>query len=273
MAFDAARGEVVLFGGRSNGTFLDDTWTFGGSSWAQQVPTTVPPARAYAAMAFAAERSRVVLHSGLDTNFACLADTWEWDGSDWLAAAPATPPTARYAGVLAHHAAMDTTLLLGGSNLAADLPESVLYASPITATYAPHGVGCPGPWGTTSLQPAAHQRPWLGDVFELQFDNLPQQPGALIVIFGFTDVAWQGNPLPVPLDIYGMPGCSVWMSVDDPFFAFHQGGSLRFPFPLPMTPGLAGLAYYNQAIVVDPSVANPLGAVMTNAGRARIGLR
>ena len=241
--------------------------------WTLQAPVHSPAARAYASMTFAAERYRVLLQGGLDGNFACLADTWEWDGTDWQTISPTTTPGPRYASVLVHHAATDTSLLHGGSNFQAALPETRLYASTPTATFEPYGTGCPGPWGQPSLRAADGQRPWLGDVFELQLENLPPQPGMLIVIYGFTDVAWQGNPLPAPLGIYGMPGCFAWQSIDDPFFAFHQGGSVRFPFPLPSTPGFAGLNYYNQALVIDASIQNPLGAVITNGGRARLGLR
>jgi hypothetical protein len=93
------------------------------------------------------------------------------------------------------------------------------------------------------------------------------------VIYGFSDTVWQGNPLPAPLAGFGMPGCEAFLSIDDPFFAFHTGGSLRFPYPLPNIPGFAGFVFYNQALVVDASIGNALGAVMTNAGRARLGLR
>jgi hypothetical protein len=63
------------------------------------------------------------------------------------------------------------------------------------------------------------------------------------------------------------------LSIDDPFFAFHTGGSLRFPYPLPNNASFAGFVFFNQALVVDASIGNALGAVITNAGRARLGLR
>src|SRR5437763_10211951 len=47
MAYDGARGKLVLFGG-GNGVQRDDTWTWDGSTWTRQHPATSPPARVYA---------------------------------------------------------------------------------------------------------------------------------------------------------------------------------------------------------------------------------
>lgn len=52
MAFDTATGQLILFGGNSNGTFLNDTWNWDGTNWIQLHPTTSPSAREGAAMAF-----------------------------------------------------------------------------------------------------------------------------------------------------------------------------------------------------------------------------
>ena len=38
MAFDAANGSVVLFGGQSRTRSLDDTWTWDGTAWTQAHP-------------------------------------------------------------------------------------------------------------------------------------------------------------------------------------------------------------------------------------------
>jgi hypothetical protein len=36
MAYDAGRGEVVLFGGLGNGDFFADTWTWDGTTWTRR---------------------------------------------------------------------------------------------------------------------------------------------------------------------------------------------------------------------------------------------
>src|SRR5580698_500832 len=48
MAYDAALGEVVLFGGSSG----NQTWTYNGTTWTQQHPATSPPAVDLAQMAY-----------------------------------------------------------------------------------------------------------------------------------------------------------------------------------------------------------------------------
>ena len=43
MAYDAANGSIVLFGGQNRSRSLDDTWTWDGSGWTQTHPATSPP--------------------------------------------------------------------------------------------------------------------------------------------------------------------------------------------------------------------------------------
>jgi hypothetical protein len=38
MAYDAAAGTVVMFGGDGLNGALNDTWTWNGSDWTQQTP-------------------------------------------------------------------------------------------------------------------------------------------------------------------------------------------------------------------------------------------
>lgn len=90
--YDAARGELVLFGGFDWVTpFRDDTWTFDGSAWTLRSPANRPPAREGAAIAYDAARQRIVLHGGSSVA-GWLGDTWEWDGTDWTQIATAIAP-------------------------------------------------------------------------------------------------------------------------------------------------------------------------------------
>src|SRR5215472_15671987 len=82
MAYDAATGTVVLFGGANNRRVLGDTWTWDGSTWTKQAPATHPPARYGAAMAYDAATGTVVLFGGQNSH-GRLSDTWAWDGSAW----------------------------------------------------------------------------------------------------------------------------------------------------------------------------------------------
>ena len=64
MAYDAATGQVVLFGG-SNGSNLGDTWTYNGTTWTQQSPASSPSARYDSTLAYDATTGQVVLFGGV----------------------------------------------------------------------------------------------------------------------------------------------------------------------------------------------------------------
>jgi hypothetical protein len=115
LAYDAARGRVVLFGGSSNGV-RQDTWEWDGASWTDRTPVGPGPAGRYAyAMAYDAARARVVLHGGNDAAGRQLGDTWEWDGSDWVERTPAgARPAARVDGQMAYDAARERLVFFGG---------------------------------------------------------------------------------------------------------------------------------------------------------------
>jgi hypothetical protein len=114
MAYDAATGTVVLFGGEGIHGLLHDTWTWNGTTWTKQHPATSPPARAAAAMAYDAATGTVVLFGGEGIHGGSLADTWTWDGTTWTKQDPATSPPRRAAAAMAYDAATGTAVLFGG---------------------------------------------------------------------------------------------------------------------------------------------------------------
>jgi hypothetical protein len=85
LAYDSARGRIVLFGGGR-----DDTWEYDGTAWTQANPSQHPGNKSYHGMAYDAARGRVVLHGRGDGP--TPAETWEWDGSTWLLRQPAQNP-------------------------------------------------------------------------------------------------------------------------------------------------------------------------------------
>ncbi len=70
MAYDAATGTMVLFGGYRYGVVLGDTWTWDGTNWTKQHPATSPTARSGAAMAYDAATGTVVLFGGYSDRYA-----------------------------------------------------------------------------------------------------------------------------------------------------------------------------------------------------------
>jgi hypothetical protein len=115
MAYDAARAEIVLFGGSTTlPTFsYGHTWTWNGSDWTRRTPATSPPGRSMHAMAYDTARQRVVMFGGFAQGVA-LNDTWEWDGTDWNRVFPVFSPPARGEHAMAYDAARARLVLFGG---------------------------------------------------------------------------------------------------------------------------------------------------------------
>ncbi|MBL9077521.1 MAG: hypothetical protein JNL08_08460 [Planctomycetes bacterium] len=119
MAFDAARGNCVLFGGaihpvNSSG----ETWVWNGTAWTQRFPGVSPSPRKHVAMAYDGARQVVVLFGGLETPaFVASSETWEWDGTSWTlrVGLGATPP-GRHSASMAYDEGRGRIVLCGGSS-------------------------------------------------------------------------------------------------------------------------------------------------------------
>jgi hypothetical protein len=114
MAYDAATGTVVLFGGATKRGSSRGTWTWDGSTWAKQSPAASPPALFDASMAYDAATGTVVLFGG-GTRSGSSRGTWTWNGSTWARQSPAASPPARSGASMAYDAATGTVVLFGGT--------------------------------------------------------------------------------------------------------------------------------------------------------------
>lgn len=126
LAYDAKRDRVVLFGGisRANGSVLNDTWEWDGSSWNDVTPPTgmSPGARKSGRVAYDSTRKRVLLFGGFVGNsivsLTLLSDLWAWDGSTWVEITPAISPPGRSSMGLAYDEQRDELLMFGGAGTA-----------------------------------------------------------------------------------------------------------------------------------------------------------
>lgn len=115
LAYDSARGRVVLFGGASGSTLRGDTWEWDGTSWAEKTfdpNAPKPSARHSLAMAYDSARRVVVLFGGNAS--AREADTWEWDGTAWDPRGAMGGPSSRWGHVMAYDAGRGVVVLFGG---------------------------------------------------------------------------------------------------------------------------------------------------------------
>ena len=118
LAYDAARDEMVMFGGQ-NGTFADDTWIWNGGThaWTQRSPVTRPPGRSDHAVAYDSARREVIVFGGITNAGVRLADTWSWNGTTWTNRTPTTgSPAARNNHTLAYDSARGEIVLFGGAS-------------------------------------------------------------------------------------------------------------------------------------------------------------
>jgi len=88
MAYDAARGVTVLYGGQKYyeyGRSLSepDTWEWDGQSWTK-VATASGEALCLLGMAYDVDRQKVIRHGGMaDVWDGRVSSTWEYDGQTW----------------------------------------------------------------------------------------------------------------------------------------------------------------------------------------------
>ena len=124
VAFDAARGDVVLFGGNRvlfgdsahPPAMLGDTWVLRGREW-RRARASGPSPRAEAAIAYDPRRARIVLFGGqarVDTHLTRFGDTWEWNGERWQLVSR-TGPSPRSGAAMAYVAHLGAVVLFGGS--------------------------------------------------------------------------------------------------------------------------------------------------------------
>src|SRR5262245_30518963 len=82
LAFDAARGRLVMVGAAAWPTLVNETFEWRGS-WQHRPSSHLPPPRVNFASAYDAARRNVVLFGGAVDATTLLGDTWVWDGFDW----------------------------------------------------------------------------------------------------------------------------------------------------------------------------------------------
>ena len=94
MTYDPASRKIIMFGGQSRTSYLNDTWTFDGINWTRVQSRISPSPRTNCQMAYDVVTQKVVLFGGYNGTY--LGDTWLWDGatSQWTEATPAHSPVA-----------------------------------------------------------------------------------------------------------------------------------------------------------------------------------
>lgn len=265
---DLARARLVLHGGSSGGS---DTWSFDGLAWTRVVAVAAPGARQRHAMSWDGARGRVVLHGGTDGVAYALNDTWEFDGAHWTLRSSSASPSTGVDAAMAYDTQRERSVLFGGYDgfSASDATWSFGAIQPALAIV--FGSGCSGSAGVPRLAIRDWDRPWLGETFFQQVDQVPTAaPMALHV--GFSRASFGGRSLPLALDFIGMNGCELLVSIDAIGIVQAVAGVASLPLSVPRSSALVGARFFSQALVIDPS-ANAAGVTATNALEFVIGTR
>lgn len=119
MAYDAARGRLVLFGGNGDEVrFFSDTWEWDGEVWSTR-PSGPVEGRSSFAMLFEPSSSRTLLFGGVNAESLSENKTWAWDGETWTVLAD-QGPSARYSPAIAYDEARKGIVLFSGSGRGTD---------------------------------------------------------------------------------------------------------------------------------------------------------
>ena len=114
MAYDNARGKIVLFGGTNpTGGYSNQTWVWDGNDWMQMHPKVSPPERYGHAMAYDSVSKKIVMFGGYG-DYAEMNDTWTWDGSNWTQVVSTTSPPPRFQHAMAFDATRGQIVMFGG---------------------------------------------------------------------------------------------------------------------------------------------------------------
>jgi sugar lactone lactonase YvrE len=117
MAYDAAAGQMLLFGG-TNGIPFNDTWSWSGTNWIQLHPATSPPPTTGEGLAYDPATKQLLIFGGnqlVGNAVLTQPNTWAWNGSNWLQLAPATAPPGRVAPAMSWDPATNQLIMFGGS--------------------------------------------------------------------------------------------------------------------------------------------------------------
>jgi uncharacterized protein (TIGR03437 family) len=132
MAFDAAHGQTVLFGGIA-GTDVNDTWIWDGSNWTLESPQTSPSAQGSYAMDYDSSHGQIVWF-GEEGPGGIQADTWLWTGAP-LQVAPTISAVVNGASFVGGGVVAGEIATLFGSNLTSSTGINLTSGLPLPNTF------------------------------------------------------------------------------------------------------------------------------------------
>jgi hypothetical protein len=282
IVWDRLRDVLVLFGGTDGTTRLDDVWEWDGTDWSQITPAQ-PSGFAYGpdprdgfVMAYDPLSQRVVVIGG-ETDNGCVDDFWSWDGIAWVrhfATVGSALPSARKGAQIFFDASANELRLHGGGCGSNYSDELWSFQLPVFARSEVIGVGCAGSNGVPTLDIVNGTTPVIGTTVDFLYSNALNSTFVTpaIVAVGFDQSSYQGIPLPLPLAVIGLPGCTLYHSNDVSVSVGVAPGAAQFTWSLglPNSANFLGQEMFVQGLHLEFPGAGSWAA-LSNAVGIRIG--
>ena len=125
MTYDQNIHKTVLFGGYNDVNYVNETWTWDGTTWTQ-VKNNAAPARSHAAMWFDPNMHQTVIYGGIgqrttNDRIERYQDMWSFDGNGWTEMKSVTnTPGQRYGAEVTVNPIDNKAYLFGGLKLIVD---------------------------------------------------------------------------------------------------------------------------------------------------------
>ncbi|MFY9342676.1 MAG: hypothetical protein WAT39_09315 [Planctomycetota bacterium] len=262
MAYDQARGRIVLFGRTERlnaGTFVASvplTWEWEPQTGWVQFPAIGPLAPSQA-MWFDEFRGKVLR---FNTGIPVASVSIRTPSGGWTSVYASQP--SGFAGPsVVYDSRRNRVYSQWGSN-------GGYFTDLYPASYDLHGTGCSTPSAPTLSLTKKWTRAWIGESLSVDVGQAPQGIAALAT--GVSDQAFGAVPLPLDLTAAGMPGCWLRTSLDAVLVGYDPDRVVTFQMPIPQSLSLLGMAFWQQGFVLSPA-ANAAGIAATDSMVARIG--
>ena len=92
----------------------------------------------------------------------------------------------------------------------------------------------------------------------------------MVLLLGLDRNLWGNQKLPLALGAFGVPGCTLYQSVEFYLPMQTTQSTARWTVTIPAQAALVDARFYTQALVRDPA-ANGIEATLSNSAEARIG--
>lgn len=133
-----------------------------------------------------------------------------------------------------------------------------------------YGSNCSGAGIAPSLVATPGLRPAIGTAFGWTMQGLGTVAPFGALGIGFQGATWSGQPLPVDLGAFGMPGCRLWTDLASVQLLAAAGGSASWSVAVPNQPALLGTQVLAQGFPLAAG-ANAAGVLATGGVECVLG--